>query len=474
MSVANAAPTARLALGPTDPRTSSRIRYAFSAYAALHGIRVVPTGSADVVVAHGAGAGPADVVVPAGYRDRPDAVPAPPPTWIDGLPCFHPGPGGTVDPLGEVFEWLAAPHEAACTAPDAVGRVPPRHTLAGTHGLDPTVPWANRFLARLHTLVRGALPRLPAVPPSPFPAGRVFVASHDIDHLSDRRPVNARRVVENIGIALLQRRDPATALQIGGTAVRRALRREPVAVGLRESLAGEAERGVRATYTVVAESLHPRDPGYRLDDDHVRRTLHAVAGAGHEIGVHGSYRSLERPGQLAREYGLLAGAGFAVTGGRQHWLRHRGAELYDALAEAGAGWDSTGGHPDDVGFRHGAAFPFLPYHLGTERPVPVVEIPMVVMERALCSAAADPSAWGPTAVDVLRAAGDDGWGGVAVLWHDTAFTGTYLPARLADAYWAVLDAGDAWVTGGELAAAARARWTAAGALRPADAAVAGS
>jgi hypothetical protein len=51
-----------------------------------------------------------------------------------------------------------------------------------------------------------------------------------------------------------------------------------------------------------------------------------------------------------------------------------------------------------------------------------------------------------------------------VLWHDAAFTGTYLPARLADAYWAVLDAGDRWTTGGEVAAAARARWKAAGAL----------
>ena len=35
-----------------------------------------------------------------------------------------------------------------------------------------------------------------------------------------------------------------------------------------------------------------------------------------------------------------------------------------------------------------------------------------------------------------------------------------------DTYWAVLDAGDRWVTAGEVAAAARIRWTAAGALHP--------
>ena len=108
----------------------------------------------------------------------------------------------------------------------------------------------------------------------------------------------------------------------------------------------------------------------------------------------------------------------------------------------------------------------------------MVEIPLVVMERALCSATPDPGAWGAITLNVLRAAGADGWGGVAVLWHDTAFTGTYLPARLADAYWAALDgvvaAGDAWVTGGEVATAARARWEAAGALRRPGTVVAGS
>ena len=477
-SIVSIAPTARLVVGRGNARVAARVGYAFSAYAALHGIRVVAAGPADVTVGYGESAETADVVIPAGYHLRRATTPAPPPTWIDGLPCFHPAPGGALDPLGEVFEWLAAPHEAACPELDDVGRVPPRHTLAGTHGLDPRVPWANRFLARLHAIVRSALPRLPATPPSPFPQRRVFVASHDVDHLSDRRFVNGRRIVENIGIALLQRGDPATAVQIGATALSRAAQRRPVAVGLRELLAGEAARGVRATYTVVAESLHPRDPGYRLDDDFVRRTLHAVAEAGHEIGVHGSYLSLERPGQLSREFALLTEAGFAVTGGRQHWLRHRGAELFDALVAAGAAWDSTRGHPDDVGFRHGAAFPFMPYDLATERAVPIVEIPLVVMERALCSATPDPGAWGATTLNVLRAARTDGWGGVAVLWHDSAFTGTYLPAPLADAYWAALDgvvsAGDAWVTGGEVAAAARARWEAAGALRRPGAVVAGA
>ncbi|MEK6441744.1 hypothetical protein [Pseudonocardia sp. T1-2H] len=457
-------PTARLILSTPDPRSVARLRYAFSAYAALHGIRVVDDDSADVTVAHGDVDTAVQVRLPAGYRLRPDTEPAPPPVQVDGMPCFHLAPSGEPDVLGEVFEWLAAPHERASTELDDIGRIPPEHTLAGTHGLDRRVPWANRWLARLHRAVRTALPGLPGSPPSPFGASRTFVASHDMDHLSSRRLVNGHRVLKNVGVAVAGRRDLRTGAAILGAAARRTVHGRPTIVGVADLLAGEAARGVRATYTVVAESTHRRDPGYRLDDDFVRHTLADIAEAGHELAVHGSYRSLEVPGQLEHEYALLADAGFPATGGRQHWLRHRGGELFAALERAGAEWDSTYGHPDLVGYRHGAAFPFLPYDLDRERARPVVEIPMVVMERALCTAGSRPADWAATATEVLRAAGDDGWGGTAVLWHDYAFPGAALPAGLAETYWAVLDAGDHWVTAAEVAAATRTRWADAGAL----------
>jgi hypothetical protein len=463
-------PTARLVLPVVDPAIEARLRYAFSAYAALHGIRVLDTPGADVRIGYGPAAADVDLTLAAGYRPRPAAATAPAPTWVDGMPCFHLAPGGEPDILGEVFEWLAAPHEAACTRLDGVGRVPPEHTLAGTHRLDRRVPWVNRWLARLHAQVRTVLPRLPAAPPSPFGPGNTFVASHDLDHLSGRPLRNAARVAKNVGIALAGR-DLGAGVQIVGAAAQRLRQRRPTVVGIDELLAGQAERGVRASYTVVAESTHRRDPGYRLDEPYVQRTLRRISAAGHELAVHGSYRSLQPADQLVREYRLLEAAGHPAVGGRQHWLRHRGGELFDALAAAGAQWDSTIGHPDVIGYRNGAAFPYLPYDLERERPRPIVEIPLVVMERALCTTADDPASWPGIAIDVLRAAGTDGWGGTAVLWHDYAMTGTTLPAPLAGAFWTVLDAGDRWLPAAAVAAAARERWAAAGAPDAASAPV---
>ncbi len=128
------------------------------------------------------------------------------------MPCFHLVESGEPDLLGEAFEWLA--ERAACSGLDQLGRVPPEHTLSGTYGLDRTIPWANRWLARVHAKIRDVLPGLPADPPLPFGPGRTFVASHDLDHLSVDSLVNARRLVKNIGIALVRRHDARTAAQI--------------------------------------------------------------------------------------------------------------------------------------------------------------------------------------------------------------------------------------------------------------------
>jgi hypothetical protein len=457
--------TLRLVLGATEPRIEARIRYAFSAYAALYGMRVVQDADATVIVAYGGNVGPANIVLPASYQLRPAWSPAPAPEWVGGMPCFHLTRSGEPDLLAEVFEWLAAPHELASEELDDIGRVAPRNTLAGTHGLDRRIPWVNRWLACVHAKVRAVLPRLPIAPQSPFGVPRTFVASHDLDHLSGSRAVNARRVVKNMGVSLLARRDVRTPIQVGVAALDRALRGLPTADGVAELLRGEQDRGIRSTYTTVPLSGHPRDPGYSLDDEYVATTLRRIAEDGHEIAVHGSYQSLETAGGLEYEYRVLAAAGYLATGGRQHWLRHRGGELFAELVRAGAAWDATGGHPDDVGYRHGAAFPFLPYDFENERPFPLIEIPLVVMERALCNESPDPDQWCEAAVAVLHAAGQEGWGGVSVLWHDAAFTATAAyPARLADVYWNLLDAGDRWVTANEMAAAARDRWQTAGAI----------
>ena len=300
-------PTARLVVETADPRIEARIRYAFSAYAALHGLRVVPSGTADVIV------GPRSPGEPGG-RDRARRLPAPRRTRSP-----RPRPrGSTACRASTRRRRCAGPARrdlrmAGRTARGGVHR--PRRGRAG-----PAAAHARRHSRARPARAVGQPVDRPAARRGPrgaaAAAGRPAVAVRRPPHLRGQprhRPpvgppvVNGRRVVENIGIALLQRRDPRTAAQIARAALRRAARGARSAVGLREVLAGEAERGVRCDLHGGGRVAAPARPGLpaRRRARAARRCVPSPRRATRSRS-HGSYRSLERPGQLAREYRLLA------------------------------------------------------------------------------------------------------------------------------------------------------------------------
>jgi peptidoglycan/xylan/chitin deacetylase (PgdA/CDA1 family) len=214
-------------------------------------------------------------------------------------------------------------------------------------------------------------------------------------------------------------------------------------------LALEAAHGVRSTWNVITRHGHSRDADYSIDDPQVRDLLDRLADTGHEVGVHGSYTSATTPGALAEEYGALAAIGHRATGGRQHWLRWNGAGLFDELVAAGATWDSSAGWPDRIGFRHGMATPFVPYDPVADRPVGIVEVPLIVMDVALDRLARGGVCIGEATERVLDEVRRHR-GGVSVLWHDTVFGDTQVRPGIATLYRTLLERGDTWTTSSEL------------------------
>ena len=154
-------------------------------------------------------------------------------------------------------------------------------------------------------------------------------------------------------------------------------------------------------------------------------TLARIAEQGHELAVHGSYHSLVEPGQLAREYRLLRrGRIPGRPAGASTGCGTAAASCSTRWSAAGAGWDSTLRPPRRrrLPARRGVPVPAL-------RPRPRAAALRSWRSRwwswsGRCARlSADPAAWPGIATDVLGAAGTDGWGGTAVLWHDYAFTG---------------------------------------------------
>ena len=70
--------------------------------------------------------------------------------------------------------------------------------------------------------------------------------------------------------------------------------------------------------------------------------------------------------------------------GRAHYLMFDINESYKVFDKEGIAFDFTGGFYDRIGFRFGTAFPFPPYNFETGQIYNVVEVPLFMMDVAIC------------------------------------------------------------------------------------------
>ena len=156
---------------------------------------------------------------------------------------------------------------------------------------------------------------------------------------------------------------------------------------------------------------------------------------------------------------MLRGLGAEVRGQRYHYLRVDPHANLAPLPALGLRYDSTLGFSDAPGFRAGIAHPFRPWDVAADRPLDLVEIPLVAMDVTLGESRylglSAREAEGPL-LTLLDQAAEHG-GGFAILWHTDRFDpGTAqgwdrLYLRLLDA---VREREGICLSAGELAAAA--------------------
>ena len=475
-------PTVGLLLGnDLSEVTARRITYAFRLFCAVYGFTPSTTGG-DAVLCYATEARrPQELGLSATYVPRGPAEPAPAPrvgaldpgrpeASEDGarFPVFSPlEEDGPPDWLGEIFEWVSAAHEHSLAERDPLGRVPFDASLHGRYGLDPSVPYAALAMAALNRGIRAALgDGWPALPVSPWGDSGSFAvaATHDVDFLPVGPWAVLHRVSKNAAQAAILRRDPKLLVNILASALRSLGGHVWLNDSLERMRVREREAGISSTLTVICRRSHPRDANYDVEDRRVVEMLRRLAAEGAEIGVHGSYTSLDSPGRLVEEYRKLAALGFEPHGGRQHWLRSVGRALYRELSDAGAWYDCTAGYPGMAGFRHGACFPYPPYDFEAEGPHAFLELPLVIMDASLYAMTRRESVWGEVCSRVMDAAREHGWGGVSLLWHDTTFSGAQLPRGIGECYWGLGRAGERWISAGELTETVWPRYEHAGLL----------
>jgi hypothetical protein len=123
---------------------------------------------------------------------------------------------------------------------------------------------------------------------------------------------------------------------------------------------------------------------YRLESLAIRSVIKKLDQEGWEIGVHGSYNSYLDEDLLRNEKSKLESIlGHPVEGTRQHYLNLKVPETWEIHSKLGFLYDSTLGFTDKVGFKENRKHPFFPINNSTGKSIPVLQIPLAVMDEPL-------------------------------------------------------------------------------------------
>ncbi len=196
---------------------------------------------------------------------------------------------------------------------------------------------------------------------------------------------------------------------------------------------------VATFYFIPTAGRGGEDAAYQLDEPRIVNLMRNILERGHQIGMHGSYRSYLNPELLFSERAHLESQiqiikpSFKVRENRQHFLRWRIQETPDYLQYAGFDVDASGGFADQVGFRFGTSRQFHMWSWQKMEPLKIVQSPLIVMEGTLMSymrlnLASD----GNALIRVLKTRCIRYGGNFSLLWHNSSLeTGAQRAAFLA-------------------------------------------
>lgn len=318
-----------------------------------------------------------------------------------------------------ITDLAGAAVEQGSAAEDRHGRVPSSENPLVRAGRE-REPVVQHWAAALAAAVQQAAGRRPVRFLAPWPEGRRWAAAitHDLDIVSGWPLFTALRAVE-----LARGREWARLARSLGAAAR-AIGRRPVQAGVQSILDAERAAGIRSTWFVLCGTPTPStwlagDITYSLESAAGRRLLDLIRRDGHEIGLHGSFRSALDGARMREErvrLGRALGGSAPPPGVRQHFLRMRPGQTQAHARAAGFSYDATFGFPDRNGFRIGVA-DILPAW-GSDAVGSLDIAPLAWMDRALSKyrGIEDPEAWISDGLE-LAAAARDACGLWVGLWH---------------------------------------------------------
>jgi hypothetical protein len=140
----------------------------------------------------------------------------------------------------------------------------------------------------------------------------------------------------------------------------------------------EDELGLKSTYFIFAGNRqHNFDPVYKLS------WLPFKSIPDRAIALHSSIGCYTGQGLCGPKGELELASKSKIIGIRPHYLSAYLPELWQAAYDSGFSYSSTLGFDDAIGFIRGIDLPFYPFDIVADKPIPILEIPIAIMDCGL-------------------------------------------------------------------------------------------
>lgn len=146
------------------------------------------------------------------------------------------------------------------------------------------------------------------------------------------------------------------------------------------------QRGLTSAFYFICGRTSNMDADYEPEHSAIRALMCRIHQRGHEIGLHPSYGTYQKPELIAQEArrlrAVLAQEEIQqdALGGRMHYLRWEQPATLRAWADAGMAYDSTLGYADRPGFRCGTCFEYPAFDPVAQEGINLRLRPLVAME----------------------------------------------------------------------------------------------
>jgi hypothetical protein len=190
----------------------------------------------------------------------------------------------------------------------------------------------------------------------------------------------------------------------------------------------EANNIKSAFYFICGRTQPEKDADYEPESPVIRELMRRIHARGHEIGLHPSYGTFQKPELIKKEADRLKricakeGIDQETWGGRMHYLRWEQPTTLGAWNESGLNYDSTLGYADRPGFRCGTCHEYTAFEPIGQQLLSLRIRPLVLMEcTVIGSAYLDLGTAAEDKMMLLRERCNKVGGSFNFLWHNSTF-----------------------------------------------------